>query len=194
MAAVPSVVVLGLYGEKWAGAVALFQPLAIAIPLNALLALAGPVLSARGKPQIELRGQAITVVIAIIVYCIAIERSVLALSWAVPAVYLVRLCLLTGMALKEVGGRWRDLISTSWPGIILTIISVTIVRVTTTLLPPMGNPLRLLAVATSGAIGLILCLLLMSGWLLKPILLRAPQFAGMFPGIFRQLLPCEWRA
>lgn len=194
MAVVPEVVVLGLYGEKWAGAVALFQPLAIAIPLNALLALAGPVLSARGKPQLELRGQAIAVFVAGIVYTVAVHKSVLALSWSVPAVYLLRLWLLSGMALKEVRGSWRDLMSTVWPGLFLAIISASIVRVTSSLLPPMGYALRLVIVAASGAASVALCLLLRSTWLLRPILLNAPQFAEMFPGVFRRLLPCEWRA
>ncbi len=190
-AVVPDVVVLGLFGEKWTGAVQLFRPLAIAIPLNGLLAIAGPVLTARGKPGIELRGQATTAVLAGAVYWMAVHRSVLALSWSVLAVYVVRTLVLSGLALREVGGKWTDLLSTAAPGLILSVFTMVVVGVSRMLLPSMSYVMQLLMVIAIGATSLLSFCFLTSGWLFRPIIAKAPQLENVLPWPFRRSVPCE---
>jgi O-antigen/teichoic acid export membrane protein len=181
MAAVPNVVILGLYGEKWAGAIGLFQPLALAIPINAVMALSGPLLTARGKPQHEFYMQMVTVAVAGISYTLAVRWSVFALSWVVLAIYLLRFALLTHTANREIGGRWVDLMATTWPGLVLALAGALVARFVTVLLPPLSDVQRLALVGGISAIFILLCFATFSRTLLHPIFKRSPQLATLLP-------------
>ena len=181
MAAVPDVVILGLYGTKWAGAIGLFQPLALAIPINAVMALSGPLLAARGKPQREFYVQLITVAAAAVSYIFSVQRSVLALSWVVLAIYLLRFALLTQAANREIDGRWRDLMATAWPGLTLAAAAAIIAKSIALLLPPLHNPQRLALVGAGSALFILVCLAAFSKVLLRPIFTRSPQLATLLP-------------
>jgi PST family polysaccharide transporter len=188
MAAAPDAVVLGLYGRKWIGAVALFQPLALAIPINAVMALSGPTLAARGKPQREFHMQLLAVLVAAIAYMIAIRWSVLALSWAVLAVYVVRFVLLTGAAAREIGGRWLDLVATAWPGLVLAAIAAVVAKALDLLLPD-HDTARLAVVAAGSALAIFAVFAVFSKTFLRPILSRAPQLGALVPPRLKFLLP-----
>jgi O-antigen/teichoic acid export membrane protein len=181
MAAVPDVVILGLYGTKWAGAIGLFQPLALAIPINAVMALSGPLLAARGKPQREFYVQLITVAAAAASYIFSVQRSVLALSWVVLAIYLLRFALLTRAANHEIEGRWRDLMATTWPGLTLAAAAAIIAKSIASLLPPLQDPQRLALVGGGSALFILVCFAAFSRVLLRPIFVRSPQLATLLP-------------
>lgn len=181
MAAVPDVVILGLYGAKWAGAIGLFQPLALAIPINAIMALSGPLLAARGKPEREFYVQLITVGVAATGYILAVRWSVLALSWVVLAVYLLRFLLLTRAANREIDGRWSDLMATSVPGLALGLAGALGARFVAALLPPLPDAQRLVLVGGISAMFVLGCFAAFSKLLLRPILTRSPQLATLLP-------------
>ncbi len=193
MAAAPDVVIRGLYGLKWIAAVPYFRPLALAIPIHAAMAIAGPLLVARGRPQLETVCQAATFVLAVPVYYFAVSRSVLVLSWAVLAVYIVRCLLLTWMVLRESGGRWRVLALVSWPAGLMSgaaaVVAFFLRDVTLKL--NLEAPVRLLVVAC-GTGGVILAVGIPSASaLLRPIVRVLPQILSVFPQRIRDRVIAE---
>ena len=189
MAAAPDAVVLGIYGAKWAGAVKLFQPLALMMPIYAMLTLSGPALSARGKPGKEFQMQLISVIIAIAAYLTAIHWSVLALSWTVLGVYLIRFGLLAYAVMREVHGRWQDLAATAWPALTLAMVAAGVARTLDLLCAHWQAVARLAVVAGGSATCIALCFLLLSKPLLRPIFVRSPSLVSLVPGRLQFLLP-----
>ncbi len=181
MAAVPDTVILGLFGVKWLGAIPLFQPLALAIPAYAAMAICGPLLLARGKPQLELKCQFIALILAAPLYYIAVHRSVLVLSWTVLAVYWARCLFLTGAVLQEAGGRWKGIASVSWPAATLSLISATAALAARHITAPMGPFPRVLTVGGSAAAVTLCFMALGSKTFLQPIARRVPQILEMLP-------------
>lgn len=128
LAAVPETVVLGLYGEKWRAAVPLLVPLAIAMPLNGLLAATGPLSMGTGRVERELYRQALIAVIMILALCLASLYSLLALSWTLVLVFLLRFILVAGVALYLVQARWTELWQALRLGILLALGCAAVVR------------------------------------------------------------------
>jgi O-antigen/teichoic acid export membrane protein len=188
MAAVPDVVILGLYGQAWAGAVGLFRPLALAIPINAIMALSGPLLASRGRPEREFCMQLIAVAAAIVSYIIAVRWSVLALSWIVLFVYIFRFVLLTQAANREIDGRWIDLMATAVPGLILALAAATVARLIVLSLPPLHDAQRLAIVGGGSASFIVICFATFSRFLLRPIFSRSPQLLTLLPSRLQRLV------
>jgi lipopolysaccharide exporter len=103
-AVVPQTLVLGLYGPKWAACVPVVTPLALAVLVNALLAIKGPILMAGNRVGLELRNQVLTVLMFIPALLIAIRYSMVAVAWAVLATYVARWMLLAIDTLRLTGG------------------------------------------------------------------------------------------
>lgn len=185
---VPDVVVLGLYGPKWTGAVPYFQPLALAIPINAVMALSGPLLSARGKPQREFAMQAITLVLAATAYFVAVKTSVLVLSWTVVGVYLVRFYLLTRASNQEIGGSWRALLSTATPGFSLAGVAMLVAKLTAYASAGMWAPARLAITLAAAGIAVLVTARFSARKLLGPILSRFPQMLTLVPGSIQRFV------
>lgn len=95
VAAVADTVIVGLYGKSWEAAAAPLVPLAMAMPLVALLAVAGPVLMSMDRVSAELRAQAIVLVVLLPLLYFAARHSIMAIGWAMLAVYVLRWILLT---------------------------------------------------------------------------------------------------
>lgn len=193
MAVVPSVIVLGLYGVKWAGAVWLFQPLALAIPVNAMMALSGPILASRGKPHTEMRLQFLVLLVAAAGYTISVRYSVLWLSWTVLAVYLLRFALLTGAALREIDARWSDIARIVWPALVLAAIAASAAGLTNLALPDIAMWIRLMGVAIGTALLTILSLIAGRKALLPPILQNVPQIQDLLYAKLARILPSAWK-
>ena len=191
MAATPGLVIRGLYGEAWIAAAPLFRPLALAIPLHAAMAIAGPMLMARGRPQLETACQFISLLLAGAVYGWAVAYSVVWLSWAVLGVYLVRCLIVSGVVIHVSGGRWRALASVSWPAALASSIAVFSALGSKLILPAAWAPLRLMiAVATVG-MSLAGLWLAMGPALLRPMQAKLPQIVTIVPRWMRKM---AWRS
>ncbi|HEY6489098.1 MAG: lipopolysaccharide biosynthesis protein [Terracidiphilus sp.] len=186
MAAVPGIVVVGLYGSPWARAAVLFQPLALAIPLNALMALSGPVLSARGKPHAEMKLQFGVVLLAGALFWMSVRQSVLWLSWAVLLVYLVRFFVLTHAALQETGARWRDLARAALPAIFLAKVATGIAVILHLALESMLMGTQLAVVAGGTALGILSVLVAGRRMVFRPIVEQMPQLESFLDMSFRR--------
>lgn len=191
MAAVPGVIILGLYGTKWAAAVPLFAPLALAMPVHAAMAISGPLLSARGRPQREMRMQLVTMLVAAVVFIVTIHISIVLMAWSVLLVYLLRFALLTRTALRDIGGGWAEL-GALWPGLALSACAALLARATLMLLPASMLYLpRLAIVAAVAAGGTFALFSAFSKPLLKPIVDRSPQIRTLLRGPLQRFLPAE---
>jgi PST family polysaccharide transporter len=108
LAAVSETVIVGLYGGLWASAAPVFVPLSLAMPLNALLALGGPVLTGTGRPGLELRVQLVAATVMIVCLLVVSRLSLVAVAWAVLAVFILRFALITHATVRFVAASWRD--------------------------------------------------------------------------------------
>jgi O-antigen/teichoic acid export membrane protein/glycosyltransferase involved in cell wall biosynthesis len=106
------VVVAGLYGADWAEAAPLLRPLALAITLNAVMALAGPMLGAADQVKREMRAQAVSLAVAIASFSVSIRYSAGALAWAVLGVYIFRFFAATQPTLRLLRLEWPDVLRT----------------------------------------------------------------------------------
>jgi PST family polysaccharide transporter len=103
-------VIAGLYGARWAGAAPLLRPLALAITLNAIMALAGPMLAAADQVKREVLAQALSLAVAIAAFSFCIRYSVVALAWAVLGVYVFRFVANTQPTLRLLRLSWPDIL------------------------------------------------------------------------------------
>ncbi|MDP9052702.1 MAG: oligosaccharide flippase family protein [Acidobacteriota bacterium] len=106
VAVIAPTVVAVLYGHLWTGIVPLLPPLAIAITVNATMALAGPILGSVDLVKYELRAQFISLVVAVAAFLVAARYSMTVLAWIVLGVYFVRLAVVTQPTLQLLNLRW----------------------------------------------------------------------------------------
>lgn len=111
-ALVPDTLVLALYGPKWGASVPVVAPLALAVLVNALLAIKGPILMAGDRVGVELRNQVVTVLIFVPALLIAIQYSLAAVAWAVMATYVARWLLLARDTLRLTGASVHEYAAT----------------------------------------------------------------------------------
>jgi PST family polysaccharide transporter len=104
------VVVAALYGARWAEAAPLLRPLAFAITLNAVMAMAGPMLGAANQVKREVKAQALSLLVAIAAFSVCIQYSAVALAWAVVGVYVFRFFAATRPTLQMLGLGWADVV------------------------------------------------------------------------------------
>jgi PST family polysaccharide transporter len=104
VAAIPDTVIAGVYGEHWMRVAVLLTPLALAMPVNAILAVGGPLMSGLGAAGRDAAAQAVCVVILGVAVWLAAQVSLAMVAWAVLAVYLLRALLVSYLALGLVNG------------------------------------------------------------------------------------------
>jgi PST family polysaccharide transporter len=190
IAVIPGTLIEGLYGERWLAAVPLVVPLALAIPLNALLALGGPLIAAQGKVERELYMQATVALLMIPVMYITAHYSLSVLAWGVFSVYFVRFIFITFVTLHMVQASWRGLMHVLRGGILLSLWTVPIIWITDQVLTDLSfHPaFRLVLEFIVGCIawlaGLLLApkLILVSeiAWFLRRAESHAPNFIKPF--------------
>jgi O-antigen/teichoic acid export membrane protein len=101
-AAVSETVVDAFFGNKWIGAAPVLLPLALAMILHALMAVAGPVLWGQGAAGSELKVQFWVALALVAALLIAAQYSMVAVAWAVCAVYAIRLIWMTAVLMRHI--------------------------------------------------------------------------------------------
>jgi PST family polysaccharide transporter len=125
VASVPDAVIGGVYGSRWLAATPLLVPLALAMPLYALLALVGPVLTATNRVTTELRAQVLTLVLMFAVLLVAGRHSLQAVAWGMLFVYAVRCFLLVHPLLQVIGAEWLELLRPLvWPAMCAAVTAM----------------------------------------------------------------------
>jgi hypothetical protein len=98
-----------LYGEKWSPAASMFRPLALCMPINSTLALAGPLLCGVGRVGAEVRAQVGAFIAMVFAVLASAHFGVIALAWFMLPVYLIRFILLLVPVCQTVGLRMSSI-------------------------------------------------------------------------------------
>ncbi len=191
VAVVPRTVIEGLYGDRWAAAVPLLVPLALAVSFHAMMAVAGPVVLGKGRAGKELGVSAVVAVLFLAVLLLTSQISVVTLAWGVFAVYLVRFLLMTSVVLRLVEGTWGEVLVALRGGLLTLAATASVILGVDTILGLFGAEpfLRLLGDILAGAavVGMLLVALprlLFS----KELLLALGLVAHKLPSSLRRLL------
>lgn len=122
VATVPDLVISTFYGDKWQAAIPLMTPLCFAMAVHAMLAMAGPLLSAIGLPQVELKAQMLTLVISVPSLIIAAQYSLVAVAWTLLGAYILRLLLLVTATLRVIGAKTHRLLNVVLIPLVITAL------------------------------------------------------------------------
>ncbi|MGV8894758.1 MAG: lipopolysaccharide biosynthesis protein [Burkholderiaceae bacterium] len=125
VASVPETIVIAIYGVKWVAVIPILPPLALAMALNALLAIIGPVLMAKNKVSLELRAQLITSLVMVPVLYFTAQQSLQAIAWSVMCIYFLRWTLLANAILGSLNTGWTDMLKIlQWPFVCAVILAL----------------------------------------------------------------------
>lgn len=108
-ASVPRTIILGLYGPKWVGAIAILVPLALSMPFFAVMGMAGPVLWGRGEAFREFRTQAFVALVFGLALVLAARDSPVTVAWTVLGVNVIRCIFMTVVAMRTLNVRAGDI-------------------------------------------------------------------------------------
>lgn len=185
-ALLPETLVLALYGPLWSAAVPVVTPLALAVLVNALLAIKGPILMAGDRVHVELRNQVFTVLMFVPALLVAIRYSLAAVAWAVLLTYIARWVLLAIDTLRFTGASVGEYAATFRTPLLcggcVSIMAMLADRSLSTLAPWVGPLLRLFIVAAIAGLVLLGLVRLLGGnfvtsslgTLVKPASLSGP--------------------
>ena len=190
VAAVSDTVIVGLYGKDWVLAAAPLVPLAMAMPLVALLAVAGPVLMSMDRVSDELRAQAIVLVALLPLLYFASRHSIMATGWAMLVIYALRWALLTRAVLGALSLRLAGLSAALAVPAVLTLFVVAAVWVVDRglLWHGVAATTRLLLEMVAGAVALLVSLRALGPRLLRGDLGDFLRARGPLPAPLARLL------
>jgi PST family polysaccharide transporter len=152
---VPYAVIRGLLGDRWIAAAPALPPLALSMAVVAVLALAGPVLTAMNRVAIELRAQAVTLALMVPVLYLTARYSITAVAWGVLVVCVVRLLLLVAPLLDLLRTSWTEALTVfTWPAVCAAAVAFP-TWATDRLLSDIPPLQRLLAVAGVAAVSTV---------------------------------------
>lgn len=164
VAAIPNTVIAAVYGEQWMQVAMLLTPLALAMPVNAILAVGGPLMSGLGAAGRDAASQAICVLILIPAVWLAAQVSLEMVAWAVLLVYLLRALLVSHLALGLVAGTWGQIMRALVGPIVLGLLAALLAwSIDAWLLKGVPNPMQRLFIDIGLTAALIMGLLLWLG-------------------------------
>lgn len=190
IATIPEVTVLAIYGHEWKPAIVLITPLALAMPVNAVLAMGGPMMIGMGRAGMEASTQGIGFVVLVVVVIAAARISLAAVAWAVLAVYLLRAWLVTRLAARLVaakgGAFFRALVGPLLLATCTALVTWLLDQSTGFMVAYPGVRLTLVLSAAAGFT--LLCILIWGRWIFcmeaKILLLKAqPHLTPRIGGV-----------
>lgn len=167
---IPGTVIAAVYGEHWMQVALLLTPLALAMPVNAVLAVGGPLITGFGAAGQDAAVQAVCVAILLPVVWLASQLSLEAVAWAVLGVYCLRALLISCLALRLVSGSWQQFVhALAGPvllGLLAAMLSALLDRVLTQYVH--SDLLRLGLVLGLAAVAIVLLLIWQGKFLFCP--------------------------
>lgn len=183
-------VAVGLYGAEWADAAAALRPLALAMPLTALLALAGPILTALDKVADEVKAQGLTLLVLVPLLLASAQQSIGTVGWAMLAMYLLRWSLLARAVLGAIGTSWIEMLDGLKLPVIVTAAVAAPVWIADSLATSggMSASLRLALVCMVGATAMLTSLRMVGSRLIDGELGAFLRSRGQLPRVLVRLL------
>ncbi|MBU1425990.1 MAG: lipopolysaccharide biosynthesis protein [Gammaproteobacteria bacterium] len=167
LAAMPETTILAVYGQEWRAAIVLITPLALAMPVNAVLAMGGPMMLGMGRAGMDAASQAIGLVVMVLAVIVASRYSLSAVAWVVLAVYLLRAWLVTHVAAGLIAAPARALLRALIGPLMLAVLAGLLAWQAdywlTFVLPQPG--LRFVLVLASAAIIVLIAIALWGRWI-----------------------------
>ncbi|MCZ7562808.1 MAG: lipopolysaccharide biosynthesis protein [Burkholderiales bacterium] len=159
-----------LYGSAWSEAIPLLVPLALAMPLQAVQAVGGPVLWGSGQVGREIRVTVSVVALLVVMLLIASTISAVAMAWSVLAAYLVRSVWITAKVSTLIGLRLGQSLSMLRGGLLVGLLVAALLYGANAALDYAGAapPVRLGAAVMLGAVLLPLLVLALMRVILPP--------------------------
>lgn len=182
IAAIPHTFTLAVYGSKWIKVANLITPLALAMPVNAILAMSGPLMTGLGKAGMDAFSQGLCVLVLVPVVWLASNISLETVAWGVLAVYLLRAILVAYLAMRLVSGQLQQILKALLGPVMLGCVAA-IIAATLDITVSGLNPIISLSVVLSATATATLLLLLWQG---KNLLCAQTRFVlmkmvGKFP-------------
>lgn len=167
VAGLSGTIITVIYGDKWATAIPVFQPLALTFAINALLAITGPILTAQNRLTIELRAEAIALLLMFPLIFLMAQKSVVAVAWAVLFVSLVRWGLLLYALSKSLDTKFQELLKpVGWP-LVFALIIAGLSMITDWLLKDSYPLIRLVGDVATAALCMVVLLLIFGKKIMK---------------------------
>jgi len=168
VAVVSDTVVRALYGSAWSQASGLLLPLALAMPVHAVMAVSGPLLWGKGRVMLEFRVQFWVAALLIAAVLLASQISLTAAAWAVLLIYVIRSVWMISTVSRELGLMFLDVWRSLRGGILLGALTAAVVAALDMGMTMAGIPpiLRLLGDVFVGALALPLLFSALAKWAL----------------------------
>lgn len=187
-AVVPETIIAGLYGHQWLAAAPLLPPLALAMPLHALLAIVGPVLMAIDKVGMELKAQLLTLLIMMPVLYFASRYSMVAVAWSVLFIYFVRWLVLMLAIRSALSLRFKEIGEALFAPFVCSLMVAVPAWCINSLLVEAEAFQRLLAVVLVSLFSLMISTRLLGPVLFKGVLREILVDGGRLPNVVSQWL------
>lgn len=191
IAAIPDTTIQALYGANWSAATGLVTPLALAMPIYAVLALGGPLMLGLGRAGMEATAQALGLLIMALIVIVAAQISLGAVAWAVLLAYLLRALLVTRLTIGLVGLRGLSVVRALAGPVLLGVLAAAVAGSVDYLMSGQHSVIRLIA-----DIGLAAAVVAVTTWLLgrwvfcieaKHVIWQArPHIPVVFQALIRQ--------
>lgn len=174
-----------LLGAKWTAAAPVLVPLSLAMALHAVEAMAGPTLSGRGEPELELRIKIGTLVVMLSLLVVAARSSLLAVAWCVAGVFLLRWLAMHAMVARRLDISHAAFFTAIRGPLILGALAWGVPSALQLALEATGSPVpdggwMIVLTAVPTALVIVMTALVAPWWVLGPHLL------AMLAGVFTQ--------
>lgn len=186
-AVIPETIILGIYGENWQASVPVITPLALAVLVNALLAIKGPILMAGNRVGVELKNQIYTMLVFIPILFITIQYSLVAVAWAVLATFMIRWILLTINTLRFTGATAGEYASTFRMPLFFGAVVSPIAAAADNYFFFLSPLIRLIVVAVISAISMLMLVRFFGGKFLKTNMSTLVEIKNL-SGVVRKFL------
>ncbi len=128
VALIPETVIIGVYGGGWRDAISPMVPLALAMPVYALLTVNGPALMAINRTELEVYAQLAAFLINAPLLYFAGQRSFDEFAWAMLSAYLIRWFMLAAASWVALQVSITEIIRALHSGLVLAIpVAITVV-------------------------------------------------------------------
>jgi len=182
IAVIPHTLIAAVYGNKWLTVVDLITPLALAMPVNGVLAMSGPLLTGLDKAGTDAFSQGVCIVILLPAVWMSSYISLEAVAWSILVVYLLRAIFVGYLAMRLVSIRMHEVLKTLLGPIVLGCIAAVVAASLDDVVSDL-NPMVALFVVLSGSATATLMMLLLQA---KNLLCTETRFvlikmSGMLP-------------
>ncbi len=201
MSAVASTLVLALYGQRWAPAAAVLQPIALAMPMALLWGITTPVLWNTGRSTLEFKMQLPLAALWLMGALWAAQHSLAMVAWTVLGMFCLRTLLFTVLATRQIGVSLGDCARVLRGGVVLSVLTALAAWTADRVLAAsaLGMQARLAVIVTTCGFGVMLALRSIPGLLSPDLSGLLTSAIGRLPGRSKRvvawlLAPQLWHA